>query len=199
MNIIRASGDMAKEFLEQLIEEFELELATSGTIDPHDEYAGHYHGLDADRDAYIEGIQSESYSGIYRELDSFLLSKGLNVKKGSAGYMALARRFMQAKIKALAIMMEICQGKSYNYTNKQSASTDTTDGYPQSVTKWKTARSQNLQIIINNKAKDIMSAKPETGTTVLAGKVYDTLPEKHQKRISIKTIYRNYLDDFKNR
>jgi len=116
MNIIRASGDLAKEFLEQLIEEFELELATSGTIDPHDEYAGHYHGLDADRDAYIEGIQSESYSGIYRELDSFLLSKGLNVKKNSQEYMALARRFMQAKIKALAIMMEICQGKSYEYT-----------------------------------------------------------------------------------
>ena len=198
MSIIRTFGELAQEFLEQQIEEFELELATSGTIDPHDEYAGHYYGLDAHRDAAVDGIKSEDYSGIYTELNDFLHKKKITLKQGTPEYMVLARRFLLANIKALGIMMRMCQGKSYEYTNKQSTSIDTTDGYPQSVTKWKTARTQNLQILVNKRAEEITSATTEIGTTVLAGKVYDTLPEKHQKSISINTIYRNYLDDFKN-
>ena len=122
MNILRISEDLATEYIEQLIEAFELELVTSGAIDPNDEYAGHYHGLEIHRDTFVDGIKSEDYSRIYVELNDFLRRKDISLDQDTAEYEAVARRFLLAKIEAIKLMMDICQGKSYNYTVKSPTS-----------------------------------------------------------------------------
>jgi len=201
MSIIRTFGELAQEFLEQQIEEFELELATSGTIDPHDEYAGHYYGLDAHRDAAVDGIQSEDYSGIYTELNDFLHKKNITLKQGTPEYMVLARRFLLANIKALGIMMRMCQGKSYEYTNKQSTSIDNKIIQTEVLAPIKDGPEEknstyNTRVIINEIATRMRKKYPTTAKYILADDIATELKDKHKISKSARTILRSYSTHF---
>jgi|GEM_PF-1602690 hypothetical protein len=135
MDIVREANRLAKEFLEQDIKKFELDLAVNGskyvnTIEDFVDIFGHqnadkFHhleffegGLDMERDEYIESIRSEKHSIIFDELDEFLNTKNIKLDRDSEEYQLLARRFVETKIDAIFHKIKIIRGGSFEYSNE---------------------------------------------------------------------------------
>lgn len=136
MDIVREASRLAREFLEEDIREFELDLAKNGNKHTNslEEFAevfgpqniSHFHhlaffegGMDMERDEYIESIRSEKYSAIFNELDEFLNTKNIDLDKDSAEYQLLARRFVETKIDAISHKIKIINGESFKYSSSK--------------------------------------------------------------------------------
>ena len=219
MNIIRTFGDLAQEFLEQEVEDFEYMLATQGDQLVIDEYVwrdnwqgfGNYDplinvtmSLLGGKDVCLDAMKEEDYTIICEELDAFLLRKNepdyLNIEKNSGAYKVLARRFLLAQIQAYGIMEDMCSGKPYDYKYKDGASKLELDNIKNSsiynsVQKWKSSSSKYYQTLVNKKAKEIMKQYPKITKEQLSEDVYSKL--KLEKPIA-STILRDYLDNYPN-
>lgn len=133
MDIVRKANRFSREFLEEDIRKFELDLAMNGskysnTLEEFVEVFGqqninHFHhlvfyedGIDMERDEYIESIRSEKYNIIFDELDKFLNTKNISLNKDSAEYLLLARRFVETKIDAISHKIKIINGEPFEYS-----------------------------------------------------------------------------------
>ena len=135
MSIIRTFGDLAQEFLEQEVEDFEYKIATEGRelVVDENEWRKDWEGfgsydplinltlyLDGSKEICFDCLKTEVYSIIHEKLDAFLVIKNdpiyLNIDKNSGNYKVLARYFLLAEIEALGIMEEILQGVPFEYS-----------------------------------------------------------------------------------
>jgi hypothetical protein len=135
MSIIRTFGELAQEFLEQEVEDFEYKLATEGRelVVDENEWRKDWEGfgsydplinltlyLDGGKEVCFDCLKAEGYSIIHEKLDAFLVIKNdpiyLNIDKSSGNYKVLARYFLLAEIEALGIMEEILQGVPFEYS-----------------------------------------------------------------------------------
>jgi len=134
MDIVREADRLSREFLEEDIKRFELDLAVNGskysnTIEEFIEVFGQqnadkFHHLefyessiDMERDEYIESIRSEKYSVIFNELDKFLNAKNIDLDRESAEYQLLSRRFVETKIDAAFYKIKIIRGVQFKYSS----------------------------------------------------------------------------------
>jgi len=227
MNLIRQSDTLAKEFLENCVEEYEIIIATKFKRSDREEYSGTFWDFEGeqncliddakegifkliyeDLDSFLEGEQNclidDAKEGIfkliYEDLDSFLVDKNYEVEPLSETYMVLAHKFIVAKIKALSIAQGLLGDKTYTYSNERSLEEEgVLFDIPPVVSTRNTHKSTIvLQNYVNIIAREERIIHPDTVKEFLAVDVAKKLESRYGIKKEPATILRDYLGKYPN-
>ena len=200
MNLIRQSDTLAKEFLDNCVEEYEIIIATQFKRSDREEYSGTFWDFEGEQNYLIDDAQEGIFKLIYEDLDSFLVDKNYEVEPLSETYMVLAHKFIVAKIKALSIAQGLLGDKTYTYSNEKSLEEEgLLFDIPPLVSTRNTRKSTIvLQNYVNIIARDKMIIHPDTVRKDLVIVVAEKLESKYGIKIKPATILRDYLGKYPN-
>ena len=198
MNLIRQSDTLAKEFLDNCVEEYEIIIATKFKRSDREEYSGTFWDFEGEQNCLIDDAKEGIFKLIYEDLDSFLADKNYEVEPLSETYMVLAHKFIVAKIKALSIAQGLLGDKTYTYSNERSLEEEgVLFDIPPVVSTRNTHKSTIvLQNYVNIIARDIMIIHPDSVRKDLVIVVAEKLESKYGIKIKPATILRDYLGKF---
>ena len=200
MNLIRQSDTLAKEFLENCVEEYEIIIATKFKRSDREEYSGTFWDFEGEQNCLIDDAKEGIFKLIYEDLDSFLADKNYEVEPLSETYMVLAHKFIVAKIKALSIAQGLLGDKTYTYSNEKSLEEEgLLFDIPPLVSTRKTRKSTIvLQNYVNIIAREEKIIHPDSVRKDLVIVVAEKLESKYGIKIKPVTILRDYLGKFPN-
>ena len=200
MNLIRQSDTLAKEFLDNCVEEYEIIIATKFKRSDREEYSGTFWDFEGEQNCLIDDAKEGIFKLIYEDLDSFLVDKNYEVEALSETYMVLAHKFIVAKIKALSIAQGLLGDKTYTYSNERSLEEEgVLFDIPPLVSTRKTRKSTIvLQNYVNIIAREEKIIHPDSVRKDLVIVVAEKLESKYGIKIKPVTILRDYLGKFPN-
>ena len=200
MNLIRQSDTLAKEFLDNCVEEYEIIIATKFKRSDREEYSGTFWDFEGEQNCLIDDAKEGIFKLIYEDLDSFLVDKNYEVEPLSETYMVLAHKFIVAKIKALSIAQGLLGDKTYTYSNERSLEEEgVLFDIPPVVSTHKTRKSTIvLQNYVNIIAREEKIIHPDSVRKDLVIVVAEKLESKYGIKIKPVTILRDYLGKFPN-
>ena len=200
MNLIRQSDTLAKEFLDNCVEEYEIIIATKFKRSDREEYSGTFWDFEGEQNCLIDDAKEGIFKLIYEDLDSFLVDKNYEVEPLSETYMVLAHKFIVAKIKALSIAQGLLGDKTYTYSNEKSLEEEgLLFDIPPLVSTRKTRKSTIvLQNYVNIIAREEKIIHPDSVRKDLVIVVAEKLESKYGIKIKPVTILRDYLGKFPN-
>ena len=200
MNLIRQSDTLAKEFLDNCVEEYEIIIATKFKRSDREEYSGTFWDFEGEQNCLIDDAKEGIFKLIYEDLDSFLVDKNYEVEPLSETYMVLAHKFIVAKIKALSIAQGLLGDKTYTYSNEKSLEEEgVLFDIPPLVSTRKTRKSTIvLQNYVNIIAREEKIIHPDSVRKDLVIVVAEKLESKYGIKIKPVTILRDYLGKFPN-
>ena len=200
MNLIRQSDTLAKEFLDNCVEEYEIIIATKFKRSDREEYSGTFWDFEGEQNCLIDDAKEGIFKLIYEDLDSFLVDKNYEVEPLSETYMVLAHKFIVAKIKALSIAQGLLGDKTYTYSNEKSLEEEgVLFDIPPLVSTRKTRKSTIvLQNYVNIIAREERIIHPDTVKEFLAVDVAKKLESRYAIKIKPATILRDYLGKYPN-
>ena len=200
MNLIRQSDTLAKEFLDNCVEGYEVTIATKFKRSDREEYSGTFWDFEGEQNCLIEDAKECIFKLIYEDLDSFLVNKNYEVEPLSETYMVLAHKFIVAKIKALSIAQGLLGDKTYTYSNERPLEKEGVlfDLPPVVSTHKKRKSTIELQNYVNNIAREERIIHPDTSKEYLAVDVAKKLESKHGIKKASSTILRDYLSKYPN-
>ena len=200
MNLIRQSDTLAKEFLENCVEEYEIIIATKFKRSDREEYSGTFWDFEGEQNCLIDDAKEGIFKLIYEDLDSFLADKNYEVEPLSETYMVLAHKFIVAKIKALSIAQGLLGDKTYTYSNERSLEEEgVLFDIPPVVSTHKTRKSTIvLQNYVNIIAREERIIHPDTVKEFLAVDVAKKLESRYAIKIKPAAILRDYLGKYPN-
>ena len=200
MNLIRQSDTLAKEFLDNCVEEYEIIIATKFKRSDREEYSGTFWDFEGEQNCLIDDAKEGIFKLIYEDLDSFLADKNYEVEPLSETYMVLAHKFIVAKIKALSIAQGLLGDKTYTYSNEKSLEEEgLLFDIPPLVSTRKTRKSTIvLQNYVNIIAREEKIIHPDSVRKDLVIVVAEKLESKYGIKIKPVTILRDYLGKFPN-
>ena len=200
MNLIRQSDTLAKEFLDNCVEEYEIIIATKFKRSDREEYSGTFWDFEGEQNCLIDDAKEGIFKLIYEDLDSFLADKNYEVEPLSETYMVLAHKFIVAKIKALSIAQGLLGDKTYTYSNERSLEEEgVLFDIPPLVSTRNTRKSTIvLQNYVNIIARDKMITHPGSVRKDLVIVVAEKLESKYGIKIKPATILRDYLGKYPN-
>ena len=200
MNLIRQSDTLAKEFLDNCVEEYEIIIATKFKRSDREEYSGTFWDFEGEQNCLIDDAKEGIFKLIYEDLDSFLMDKNYEVEPLSETYMVLAHKFIVAKIKALSIAQGLLGDKTYTYSNEKSLEEEALlFDIPPLVSTRNTRKSTIvLQNYVNIIARDKMIIHPGSVRKDLVIVVVEKLESKYGIKIKPATILRDYLGKYPN-
>ena len=200
MNLIRQSDTLAKEFLENCVEEYEIIIATKFKRSDREEYSGTFWDFEGEQNCLIDDAKEGIFKLIYEDLDSFLVDKNYEVEPLSETYMVLAHKFIVAKIKALSIAQGLLGDKTYTYSNERSLEEEgVLFDIPPVVSTRNTHKSTIvLQNYVNIIAREERIIHPDTVKEFLAVDVAKKLESRYGIKKEPATILRDYLGKYPN-
>ena len=200
MNLIRQSDTLAKEFLDNCVEEYEIIIATKFKRSDREEYSGTFWDFEGEQNCLIDDAKEGIFKLIYEDLDSFLVDKNYEVEALSETYMVLAHKFIVAKIKALSIAQGLLGDKTYTYSNERSLEEEgVLFDIPPVVSTRNTHKSTIvLQNYVNIIAREEKIIHPDSVRKDLVIVVAEKLESKYGIKIKPVTILRDYLGKFPN-
>jgi hypothetical protein len=200
MNLIRQSDTLAKEFLENCVEEYEIIIATKFKRSDREEYSGTFWDFEGEQNCLIDDAKEGIFKLIYEDLDSFLADKNYEVEPLSETYMVLAHKFIVAKIKALSIAQGLLGDKTYTYSNERSLEEEgVLFDIPPVVSTRNTHKSTIvLQNYVNIIAREERIIHPDTVKEFLAVDVAKKLESRYGIKKEPATILRDYLGKYPN-
>ena len=200
MNLIRQSDTLAKEFLDNCVEGYEIIIATQFKRSDREEYSGTFWDFEGEQNCLIDDAKEGIFKLIYEDLDSFLMDKNYEVEPLSETYMVLAHKFIVAKIKALSIAQGLLGDKTYTYSNEGSLEEEALlFDIPPVVSSHKTRKSTIvLQNYVNIIAREEKIIHPDSVRKDLVIVVAEKLESKYGIKIKPVTILRDYLGKFPN-
>ena len=200
MNLIRQSDTLAKEFLDNCVEEYEIIIATKFKRSDREEYSGTFWDFEGEQNCLIDDAKEGIFKLIYEDLDSFLVDKNYEVEPLSETYMVLAHKFIVAKIKALSIAQGLLGDKTYTYSNERSLEEEgVLFDIPPVVSTHKTRKSTIvLQNYVNIIAREERIIHPDTVKEFLAVDVAKKLESRYGIKKEPATILRDYLGKYPN-
>ena len=198
MNLIRQSDTLAKEFLDNCVEEYEIIIATQFKRSDREEYSGTFWDFEGEQNCLIDDAKEGIFKLIYEDLDSFLADKNYEVEPLSETYMVLAHKFIVAKIKALSIAQGLLGDKTYTYSNERSLEEEgVLFDIPPVVSTHKTRKSTIvLQNYVNIIAREERIIHPDTVKEFLAVDVAKKLESRYGIKKAPATILRDYLSGY---
>ena len=198
MNLIRQSDTLAKEFLDNCVEEYEIIIATKFKRSDREEYSGTFWDFEGEQNCLIDDAKEGIFKLIYEDLDSFLVDKNYEVEPLSETYMVLAHKFIVAKIKALSIAQGLLGDKTYTYSNERSLEEEgVLFDIPPVVSTHKTRKSTIvLQNYVNIIAREERIIHPDTVKEFLAVDVAKKLESRYGIKKAPATILRDYLSGY---
>ena len=198
MNLIRQSDTLAKEFLDNCVEEYEIIIATKFKRSDREEYSGTFWDFEGEQNCLIDDAKEGIFKLIYEDLDSFLADKNYEVEPLSETYMVLAHKFIVAKIKALSIAQGLLGDKTYTYSNERSLEEEgVLFDIPPLVSTRNTRKSTIvLQNYVNIIAREERIIHPDTVKEFLAVDVAKKLESRYAIKKEPATILRDYLGKF---
>ena len=198
MNLIRQSDTLAKEFLDNCVEEYEIIIATKFKRSDREEYSGTFWDFEGEQNCLIDDAKEGIFKLIYEDLDSFLADKNYEVEPLSETYMVLAHKFIVAKIKALSIAQGLLGDKTYTYSNERSLEEEgVLFDIPPVVSTHKTRKSTIvLQNYVNIIAREERIIHPDTVKEFLAVDVAKKLESRYGIKKEPATILRDYLSGY---
>ena len=198
MNLIRQSDTLAKEFLENCVEEYEIIIATKFKRSDREEYSGTFWDFEGEQNCLIDDAKEGIFKLIYEDLDSFLVDKNYEVEPLSETYMVLAHKFIVAKIKALSIAQGLLGDKTYTYSNERSLEEEgVLFDIPPVVSTRNTHKSTIvLQNYVNIIAREERIIHPDTVKEFLAVDVAKKLESRYGIKKEPATILRDYLSGY---
>ena len=200
MNLIRQSDTLAKEFLDNCVEEYEIIIATKFKRSDREEYSGTFWDFEGEQNCLIDDAKEGIFKLIYEDLDSFLADKNYEVEPLSETYMVLAHKFIVAKIKALSIAQGLLGDKTYTYSNERSLEEEgVLFDIPPVVSTRNTHKSTIvLQNYVNIIAREERIIHPDTVKEFLAVDVAKKLESRYGIKKEPATILRDYLGKYPN-
>jgi len=200
MNLIRQSDTLAKEFLDNCVEEYEIIIATKFKRSDREEYSGTFWDFEGEQNCLIDDAKEGIFKLIYEDLDSFLVDKNYEVEPLSETYMVLAHKFIVAKIKALSIAQGLLGDKTYTYSNERSLEEEgVLFDIPPVVSTRNTHKSTIvLQNYVNIIAREERIIHPDTVKEFLAVDVAKKLESRYGIKKEPATILRDYLGKYPN-
>ena len=198
MNLIRQSDTLAKEFLDNCVEEYEIIIATKFKRSDREEYSGTFWDFEGEQNCLIDDAKEGIFKLIYEDLDSFLADKNYEVEPLSETYMVLAHKFIVAKIKALSIAQGLLGDKAYTYSNERSLEEEgVLFDIPPLVSTRNTRKSTIvLQNYVNIIAREERIIHPDTVKEFLAVDVAKKLESRYGIKKAPATILRDYLSGY---
>jgi len=198
MNLIRQSDTLAKEFLDNCVEEYEIIIATKFKRSDREEYSGTFWDFEGEQNCLIDDAKEGIFKLIYEDLDSFLVDKNYEVEPLSETYMVLAHKFIVAKIKALSIAQGLLGDKTYTYSNEKSLEEEgLLFDIPPLVSTRNTRKSTIvLQNYVNIIAREERIIHPDTVKEFLAVDVAKKLESMYGIKKEPATILRDYLSGY---
>ena len=198
MNLIRQSDTLAKEFLDNCVEEYEIIIATKFKRSDREEYSGTFWDFEGEQNCLIDDAKEGIFKLIYEDLDSFLVDKNYEVEPLSETYMVLAHKFIVAKIKALSIAQGLLGDKTYTYSNEKPLEEEgVLFDIPPLVSTHKTRKSTIvLQNYVNIIAREERIIHPDTVKEFLAVDVAKKLESRYGIKKEPATILRDYLSGY---
>ena len=198
MNLIRQSDTLAKEFLDNCVEEYEIIIATKFKRSDREEYSGTFWDFEGEQNCLIDDAKEGIFKLIYEDLDSFLVDKNYEVEPLSETYMVLAHKFIVAKIKALSIAQGLLGDKTYTYSNERSLEEEgVLFDIPPLVSTRNTRKSTIvLQNYVNIIAREERIIHPDTVKEFLAVDVAKKLESMYGIKKEPATILRDYLSGY---
>ena len=195
MNIIRHSTQLAEEYLEDCVEEYEVRIAIDFKNSNREEYSGTAWELDVERDELIEDINDGIYSTVHEDLKNYLEKRGITLESKSDDYTVLARKFLESRINALGIAIDSLSGKKYTYKNKAARNNKNKSSLAKRTNRKATIK---LQYYVDVIARKIMANGPNIAKYVLAEDVSTELEKQYDITRKPSTILREYLDKYPN-